>query len=533
MNIFPGYRSLGVKALFTARSYSWQFVTQTFIPVTTVQWVHARAESWVEEIRQALRNEKERILRAEHGPGDLVAILRLLLSLLDGFGAANKKKIDLLSQELRDRLERIEEIWQWGDRMKRSPRVVRWLQPFTVRRMTENIMIDAEEAVAALAQIEIRQALASSIYPALQDTASELLSCAASLVERIRAVGNGCGQESRRLLTASGLAKAPVGIELIDGDFLRAFYDDAIREAGTVEEIVPRLMESFLARHGALESFLEKPFDTLREALLETCEPVFLDSLGRLDVEIVLKQAADTPERLREYVLQAIKESAGRIRAPDAVADESLRIKLLAVAEPSRFEWLLRPTNELDREPGEWNLVSNGGDKDTIYFFQFRAGLALGSLISGTQTSIEPRDIRAAAQQGPDPVSARLPSPRPSPLEVDIALVKAASVGALESVEGEGIYLVVRGDRKFLGTGWHEVKERARRSYADLVGMHSAFAERVFTAPDATTLDTQRLGSLEVDPAAVRVVLAEAAEFRRYARRRENQEGYIQEITVS
>jgi len=504
---------------FLSVERSWQFVTQRYIPETLLPVIRERAREWVENVRRALQDEERRVLRGKHGPGNLAAILRAFLSLLGRFDTANKQKTDVLSQGLRARLERIEEMRRWGDRMRRSWRIVRWAQPITVRQMAQNLEMDGEDAIAAQVEIEVRQVLASEVYPALQDAVSEMLSRAASLAEQIRAVGNACGQESQRLLNASSLATAPVGIELVNGEFLRAFFDQAIREAGGIEEAETRTLDRLLAERQSAETLLERPFEKLRETIRNLCEPVFYEAVAKLDAESLLKRSAGTPERMSEFVRQVIHESAGRVRAAGGLGAEVKWLKMIAVSEPSRFEWLVRLANEIDPEQGEWSLASNGGDPDAICFFQYRAGISLSNVIHSLAADSPDRDVRTAAQQGPDPVSALLPPPRPSPLDVDMALLKAACAGALETAEGDGIYLLIGGDRRLLGPSWDEARQQLRRSHGDLVAVHSLFAQAIFATRDGPSLDGRRLQSLGVDPAAITAVLAEAAELRRYARR--------------
>ena len=507
---------------FLAAERAWQFVMQTVLPANIVPFVNGRAEEWLKEARQVLTNEESRRLRSRRGPADLVAILRRLHALLEDFEAANKGKMDLLSEDLRERLARIEETRSWGDRMKRAWPIVRWFQPFTIRRMAERLALDAEDAIADQVELEIRQVLASKVYPALQDLVSEVLSRAIGMVQHIRAARNACDQEAQRLLHASGTARAPLGVELVDEDFLLSFYEQTVREAGGIEDLDAVLHESFLAKCGSLEAFLDRPLDKLGDALRETCEPRFREPLERLGVETVLRQAAATPQAMREYVHQAIKESAGRIRAPGTLGAEGQGIKMLAAPDPARFDWLGRLCNELDPERGKWSLVSNGGDRDAIYFFQYRPGLSLADLIRPSQAARGVQDLRSRARQGPEPISALSPPPDPSRRDVEVTLAKAALAGALESIDGEGICFTGAGEHTLLGVDWAEAKERLRTSYSNLVAMHSCFARMIFADPDGSALDTEPTRSLPIDDAAVRMALAEAAELRRYAHRQQN-----------
>jgi len=163
--------------------------------------------------------------------------------------------------------------------------------------------------------------------------------------------------------------------------------------------------------------------------------------------------------------------------------------------------------------------VSNGGDWDSIGLFQCVSGLSLACLVQPSAREFEIQDTQALATQGSDPVSALLPSPMPSWLDVDMALVKAAFVGALEIKDKDGTFLRFKGDRRFLGSGWAEVRQRLRRSYADLVAIHASFAESIFLQPDRLVLGADGLDSIPVDPIAVRLVTAQAEELDRYAQR--------------
>jgi len=208
----------------------------------------------------------------------------------------------------------------------------------------------------------IRRVLDSDVYPTLQDSVSELLSQATTLADQIRAIGNSYGQEAECLANMSGLATAPIGIELVDGEYLRQLYDRVVREAGGIEAIENQLLESFLAKCLSPGSITEQNHEDIREKILEICEPIFVGLLQRSDVESALKEAAGAPEALGEYVLQVIQESAGRLPMPQVYGDESKCLEMLAVPQPARFEWLRTLANGLDPEPGEWHLVSNGND---------------------------------------------------------------------------------------------------------------------------------------------------------------------------
>ena len=91
-------------------------------------------------------------------------------------------------------------------------------------------------------------------------------------------------------------------------------------------------------------------------------------------------------------------------------------------------------------------------------------------------------------------------------------MAKAAAVGAIESADGEGLYLAASGQRLFLGARWEEAKDRLSRSNGNLVAMHSLFAKAVLARADNSALNAEASRSVPVSSAAKRIVLAQAAE---------------------
>jgi len=104
---------------FVATERAWQFVIQTSIPANLQPLTQGQAQTWVAEIRQALRSQTQRTLRSRRGPADLVTTLRGIHTLLGQFETANKRKTDILLQAQKPRLEGIEQTRRWGERLKR------------------------------------------------------------------------------------------------------------------------------------------------------------------------------------------------------------------------------------------------------------------------------------------------------------------------------------------------------------------------------------------------------------------------------
>jgi hypothetical protein len=505
----------------------YDYLANFYIPANVVPMMKDQAARIVEKFGPALDNAVRQFLRTTGGPRKALALCHILDGLLSESATSNGVKLDATSELEAAALERIDDSRRLLARLRRLPFFLRLFRLCAIGRVARELETDCPEALSWRIDSEVRRILSESLFPKLQETVSKWISTLNALVGKLNTVASECSDEGDRLLAVPAYTSAPVGKEFITADFLSDLLVQ-FRGNKAVRSFCSRFAELLFGTPESVTAALACDDEALRNTIVDQVRPCVVEALHDLDINIdsIVERAYPTELEREALVKTCVQESQGRIPHWSSTDSGENWIKIVAIPKGSRATWLARYASRIDPTHGEWTLVHTPEDEQAYYFLQYCAGLSPRPLFH-RKSNPNRRDIRETAASGPDPVSPFFPGPIPTEKDVQLALVKAHTVGVLK-IDAEGmVSLDFEHTNERLGRELGEVVRKLRVSHGMLVHIELLFVHEIARDADGllsrlTALEQKQAGDLmseflgKLSGESVRDVIAQVFEQERY-----------------
>jgi hypothetical protein len=227
----------------------------------------------------------------------------------------------------------------------------------------------------------------------------------------------------------------------------------------------------------------DAPLEEYEEAFTTIAEVVFRPRIENENVFTELFKSQ--PPALHSKILgRLVRQSEGSIRTTGEVNEPITWIKVANAPTAEAAEWLRKVLPAVDKKDGVWEVVIQG-DSDRIELVQLRGGISLQSLIDRIDIPDNPVGWALLIAHAPDPVSATLVPPNPSPRQYRRVLAKALANGQLTiSQNGCFVFRSSSSEQITLGPDPSSVEAFLQPRWRELVFVESTFGRNLVVDED-------------------------------------------------
>ncbi len=457
-------------------------VLQTEVSENLAPLMREEGGKLVQEVSRVLDEAERRVMSKATGVDEQRRFLRLLHALVEAFAGVNREKAEALGQLCRAALERVGASRQVLNEMTRLSGLMRWLRGLSAGRVARDLERDGEEALVLSVEIEARRVLAEVVYPQVLDVISSRavrVEQAAGGIQEARAA---CERDCNGLARESSPLTVPVGVELVNAESLPLMTAELLKKCGGFGQMRSRMLAWFLDEFGSLAAFAARDWESLRARIVAEAEKVLAPHVSDFSVWSVFERVYNTPLMREMQILQALRESRGRLPMRRAGTAATKWIKLVGAPTPEQGEAFVDMLARLDRTAGEWTHVATPGYEDAVWIVQYATGVSLRALYREERRGGQRMSVREQAEQGPDPVTALMPGLNMTRAEAFEILLKAYATGLLTATD-EGYSLHLDGDSHFLAKTPEGMSAAIRKGYWLAAHVHGHFAARLDRDP--------------------------------------------------
>jgi hypothetical protein len=451
------------------------------------------AQNRFDRMTDALEKYLDQVLRMDHGLWEA----RVCFGFLKAIASRSAQETITKANELQEYLQPHEEILaaaaEQQDELQRKGRIGRLLHYPLIRRLVSSV----EQSALAVLDFGVQStachvALEHLLAP-LADYLDRKLAWLAAASHKLLQAAQVAESKAESIADAPTTARIPVGIELVDRNYLeRGFAEQLAKENGP-EGLATHIRQLFLQKYETLAWLTEASLEELQEALTGVCNEIFRPGVEGTDVLRELERLHPDENNRKKVLERPIQASAGLLPVTGEVNQPVVWLKAATVPSVEYLTPMKELLETIDGKPGKYEMAVSG-DPTRFTVFQLRAGISLTPYIRRVELPDNEEGWRKAIASAADPVSAILVGPRPTLRQFRRVLAKAVASGQI-SIDEHGDYQIAcpNGEILPLGRDFKSVERNLRHNWPHLVFVESTFGRNLVVAEEQTTTELHRL----------------------------------------
>jgi len=441
-----------------------------------------QAKNHAQTVKDALHAYQEQAMKSADGLSRCRSVFALLLLVFRQSAESLMAKARELRELARPHEQIIVEVSEQINNLRQRRWPARAANHFLIKRLSTALQESGTSLISYQLQITVCEIgvaeLLTPVIEWLDNQCGWLSGMDHKLIQAVQI----CEIKAHSAVAKRTVLTPRVGIELVTAGYAKTYFDDFAHLHGGQDQFAAHLLQQYLQEYGSLAVLTDAPLEEYEEAFTAVGARVFRPQVESENVTDEFRRVHRNESKQLRILSRLVKQSEGSIRTAGECNEPITWIKTANAPTPEAAEWLAKTLPRVDKKEGPWDIAVSG-QRDRIDLGQLRGGISLQSLIDRIPIPDDPSGWAKLISHAPDPGTALLVPPNPTPRQFRRVLAKAIVNGQLTaSPNGDYVLTASSGEMVDLGNDPPSVEAFLQPKWQELVFLESTFAHNLVVA---------------------------------------------------
>jgi hypothetical protein len=502
------------------------------IPETFEPLIKKQAGIKLHTVREKLDALSNQYMRRLSGRWELGQILAFLKLVAESSQQAIMGKINNLQELIKPHEEILTEASEQLQQLEESSWLHRVYNGLLIGRIAASLEESGQAGINFELQIAACMTAIEDFLTPLVEYLDRKLAWLSAWGQKLQLLSQSFKQKADNITQESTSLSSPPGFELTTAEYLQNQFSQYLSQLGDKKGFALDLLSRLLTNYDSLAGLPEASTQECEEVFTSVCNNVFTPMVSHMDVVSEFKRLYPDPHTQEKIFEQVILRSEGRLSTTGEVNQQKSWLKIVSVPASEYAEWARQCCEKVDKKAGKWEIAVHS-DPDTITVMQLRGDISLTPFIKRLEPPDDPEHWAKTVSRAPDPPSALMVGPNPTPRQFRRVLAKAIAADLL-TVDNNGCFVLKcpRGKTLALGKDYESAEQKLQPQWRLLAFIESTFGHCIVLAEEQIM---SRLEGLQkkvrlaesnfdkrlclIDPTAVQEVLTQLGLIAPWARR--------------
>ncbi|MFC1635463.1 hypothetical protein ACFL5Z_11525 [Planctomycetota bacterium] len=471
------------------------------IPETFEPLMKKQAGIKLHTVIKKLDTLSSQLMRRPPGLWELRQIFDILKRVSESSQRAVMDNINSLQELIKPHEEILTEASEQLQVLEESSRLNQVYNRLLISRVTASLEESGQAAIYVDLQIAACTTAVEDFLTPLVEYLDQKLAWLSAWGQKLQQLSHSFKQKADNIVQESTSLSSPPGFELTTAEYLHNKFSQYLKQLGDKEGLALNLLNRLLTKYDSLAGLPEASIQECEEVFKSVCNDVFAPMVQIMDVVSEFKKLFPDPHTQEKIFEQVILRSEGRLSTTSEVNHQTSWLKIVSVPKSEYTGWACQCCEKVDKKAGKWEVAIHS-DPDTITVMQVRGDISLTPFIKRLEPPDDSEHWAKIVSRAPDPPSALMVGPNPTPRQFRRVLAKAIAADLL-TINGNGEFVLKgpRGNTLALGKDYASAEQNLHPQWRLLAFVESTFGHCIVIAEEeirSRLEDLQKkLGSVE------------------------------------